>query len=84
MTNLLRTTITVPAELLKFTKLRAVEENKTLSEFVREALEEKITPAKPLYTKKELFSLAGTIRPTTAFFKNPRKYIERLRAESNE
>jgi len=84
MSNLLRTTITVPEELLRKTKLMAVGENKTLSELIREALEAKIASKKPPYSKKELFSLAGSIEPRSPLFKNPRKYIKNLRAESDE
>jgi len=84
MANLLRTTITVPEDLLKKAKLTAVKEEKTLSESIREALEEKIAPKSPLYSKKELFSLAGSIESSSPMFKNPRKYFEKLRAESDD
>lgn len=84
MANFLRTTITVPESLLRQVKLMAVGEGKTLSEFIREALKKKISSKKPPYSKKELFSLAGSIDSDTPMFKNPRKYIEKLRRESDE
>lgn len=84
MANLLRTTITVPEELLKEAKLTAVKEEKTLSELVREALEEKIAFKTPLYSKKEILSLAGSIESSSPMFKDPRKYIEELRARSDD
>lgn len=84
MANLLRTTITLPEDLLEMAKLVSVKEKKTLSELIRESLREKISRRKPLYSKKELFSLAGSIDSDAPMFKNPRKYIEELRKESDE
>lgn len=84
MANLLRTTVTIPENLLKLAKLTSVKEGKTLSELIRESLEEKLANKKPPYSKKELFSLAGSIDSDSPMFKNPRKYIEKLREESDE
>jgi len=84
MANLLRTTITIPEDLLEMAKLISVKEKKTLSELIRESIEEKIGRRKPPYSKKELFSLAGSIDSDSPMFKNPRKYIEKLRRESDE
>lgn len=42
MTNLSRTTITLPRSLLKRAKIAAIEADKTLSQLVRESLEEAI------------------------------------------
>lgn len=83
MANLLRTTITLPEELLKRAKITAVSEEKTLSELIRESLEERIGKLSPP-SKEELLSLMGTIKPETPFFKDPSEYIRRLREESNE
>lgn len=44
----------------------------------------KISRGKPFYSKKRLFSLAGSIDSDAPMFKNPRKYIEELRKESDE
>lgn len=84
MTNLLRTTITLPEDLLEMAKLVSIKEKKTLSEFIRESIKEKIGRKKPLYSKKRLFALAGSIDSDAPMFKNPRKYIEELRKESDE
>lgn len=84
MSNLLRTTITLPEDLLEMAKLVSIKEKKTLSEFIRESIKEKVARKKPLYSKKRLFALAGSIDSDTPMFKNPRKYIEELRKESDE
>ena len=84
MTNLLRTTITLPEDLLETAKLVSIKEKKTLSEFIRESIKEKVSRKRSLYSKKRLFSLAGSIDSDTPMFKNPRKYIEELRKESDE
>lgn len=84
MTSLLRTTITLPEDLLKAAKLASVKEDKTLSELIRESLREKLSFKKPRYSKKELFSLAGSIDSDSPMFENPRKYIRKLREESDE
>lgn len=47
MNNLLRTTITLPEELLRLAKIVSAQEDKTLSQLVREALE------KAFLTKKK-------------------------------
>lgn len=85
MANLLRTTITLPEDLLKIAKLTSVKEGKTLSKLIRESLEKRIKEGELLPpTKEELLSLMGTIEPITPMFKNPSKYIARLREESDE
>lgn len=83
--NLLRTTVTLPEDLLKIAKLASVEEGKTLSQLVREGLKERVLKGKSLPPgKKELLSLMGTIEPRTPMFKNPSGYIRRLREKSDE
>lgn len=85
MANLLRTTITVPEDLLKLAKITSVEEGKTLSELIRESLERRIFGKKASFpTKEELLFLMGTIKPKTPMFKNPSRFIRRLREESDE
>lgn len=84
MTNLLRTTITLPEDLLEMAKLICIKEKKTLSELVRESIKEKVRREKPLYSKKELFSLMGSIKSDSPMFKNPEKYVKELREESDE
>lgn len=84
MANLLRTTITLPEDLLEMAKLVSVKEKITLSELIRESIREKISRRKPLYSKKELFSLMGSIDSKSPMFKNPRKYIGKMREESDE
>lgn len=85
MANLLRTTVTLPDDLLRRAKIISIKENKTLSQLIRESLEKRIREegfSPP--TKEELLSLIGTIEPRTPMFKNPRQYIEKLRKESDE
>lgn len=85
MANFLRTTITLPEDLLKIAKITSAKEGKSLSELIREGLEKRIHDkrfAPP--SKKELLSLMGTIEPKTPMFKNPGKYTEKLRRESDE
>lgn len=84
MANMLRTTITLPEDLLEMAKLFSIKEKKTLSELIRESIREKISRKKPLYSKKELFSLMGSIKSNSPMFKNPRKYIKELREEKDE
>lgn len=43
MANLQRTTIVLPEELLRLAKLKSLDEGKSLSGLVREAVEEKLT-----------------------------------------
>lgn len=52
MGNLLRTTITLPEELLKLAKLRSVDEDKSLSQLVREAIEEKLISGEKMAKKR--------------------------------
>lgn len=85
MSNLLRTTITLPEDLLRIAKLASVKEGKTLSGLIRESLEKRIKEGELLPpTKEDLLSLMGTIKPTTPMFKNPRKYVKELREEKDE
>lgn len=46
MDNLLRTTITLPAELLRLAKIISAQEDKNLSQLVRDALERSIVVKK--------------------------------------
>lgn len=84
MVNMLRTTITLPEDLLEMAKLVSIKEKKTLSELIRESIREKIGRKKPLYSKKRLFSLMGSINSDSPMFRNPRKYIKELREEKDE
>lgn len=84
MTNLLRTTITLPEDLLEMAKLVSIREKKTLSELIRESIKEKISRKKALYSKKRLFSLMGSIKSNSPMFKNPERYIKELREEKDE
>ncbi len=47
MANTVRTTILLPEELAQAAKLKALQEKKSLSELIREALEPKISELKP-------------------------------------
>lgn len=85
MKNLLRTTITLPEDLLKLAKLTSIKEGKTLSGLIRESLERRVKEGELLPpTKAELLSLMGTIKPITPMFKNPKKYMKELREEKDE
>lgn len=85
MANLMRTTVTIPEDLLKLAKIASVNESKTLSEIIREGLEIRVNGKRNLPpSKKELLSLMGMIKPKTPMFKNPSSYIRRLRVESDE
>lgn len=84
MTNLLRTTITLPEDLLEMAKLVSIKEKKTLSELIRESIKEKISRKKAPYSKKRLFALMGSIKSDSPMFKDPEKYIRELREEKDE
>ena len=85
MASLSRTTIILPEDLLKIAKLASVKEGKSLSALIRESLERRIKEGEIMPpTKEDLLSLMASIKPTTPMFKNPTKYINRLREESDE
>lgn len=84
MDNLIRTTITLPKNLLRKAKVVSVAEDKNLSELIREALEKRIAKKETKAGEVDLLSLAGIIEPKTAMFKNPMRYINLLRENSDE
>lgn len=84
MNNLIRTTITLPTDLLKLSKILAVREGKTMSGLVRELLSEKVEIKKLSSPVEEIISLAGTVKSDSPMFKNPRQYIRLQRQISDE
>lgn len=85
MNGLLRTTITLPTDLLKLAKITSAKKGKTLSELVREGLLRTISEDRDLPpSREELLAVMGTVKSDSPMFKNPASYIRKLRELSDE
>lgn len=54
MKNLVKTTVTIPEDMLQAAKLKAVHEKTTLSHLIREGLEDRLKKQEPTRRKKKL------------------------------